>query len=408
MEPAAVINVKERVPIALLLINPKADVAGTSISEVLQTVSQVLDRHTNFSVDVIDPQDVMTFCEGRLGCIVRRVRKDYERDRLLAADGSPMPYDEHLKALGNRPYTRYLVILSNVAQQGRPDRLSSLLVDTDEALAEWHEADQQRRDWQRDVESRINSSAVVARPKWAELSNAQQTQAYLQRLFRDDFHGVFARSGNWHPYGSVAIRTNLEGLSIQLDGRLVGSTREGVTRLEGVTAGGRTVLLSHPEFDPFTRDIVVEAGSTQGIDATVQTRSMSGGRVGVLWSGVGIAAVGAVFVGLALEQDASSLKIVCVRSNKSASGSCGTEGRSEFTSLSGADGDDPNGAGVLTAPLGYSLMASGAAFSLGSLLSPSDTEIPWLAIGAGLVVGALSYGISHALNGKSAYKTVEP
>ena len=59
---------------------------------------------------------------------------------------------------------------------------------------------------------------------------------------------------------------------------------------------------------------------------------------------------------------------------------------------------DVNPGGVLIAPLGYSLVGTGAAFSVGSLLT-GDNEIPWIPVVVGLGIGALSYGLSTALNG---------
>ncbi len=396
------IDVQERVPLALLLINPKADVGGAGTADVLVAVSGVLTQHTNFQLDAIDPREVVAFCEGRLGCMVRRIRKDYERGRLLEADGTPMPYDKHLESLGKQPYPRFLVVMSVVASKSRPDRLSAVLVDTDEALAIWHEADHKRSGWEQDVEGRINSSAVVARPSWADVPDANAAKRHLDKLFRVSFRSVFEREGHWEPYGAIQITSNIDGLSIQLDGRLVGSTRAGRTRLLGVTAGGRTIVLEHPDYDPFKQIVSVEVGGRHKIDATVQSRSASAGRLGVALAGVGVFAVGAVFVGVAVAQEQDAREVVCVRSSDLDPAVCGSG--NEFTTLTGADGDDPNGSGVMTAPLGYSLMGMGASWSLGSWLSPADIEIPWLALGAGVVVGALSYGLSAALNGESAYK----
>ena len=63
----------------------------------------------------------------------------------------------------------------------------------------------------------------------------------------------------------------------------------------------------------------------------------------------------------------------------------------------GASPEDVNPPGVLTAPLGYSLLGAGAAFSIGSLLE--ESSVPWISLIAGLVIGGTAYGLSAALDG---------
>ena len=64
---------------------------------------------------------------------------------------------------------------------------------------------------------------------------------------------------------------------------------------------------------------------------------------------------------------------------------------------------DPNPEGVLLVPLGYSLMMAGGSAGLGTWLI--EKESPWWSVGAGLIVGVLSYGLSEMLDGSSPFKT---
>jgi hypothetical protein len=70
-------------------------------------------------------------------------------------------------------------------------------------------------------------------------------------------------------------------------------------------------------------------------------------------------------------------------------------------SKSGATGAFSSSNGVLIAPLGYSLIGLGAAWVLGTWVTPSE-DAPWIALAAGLGVFAASYGLSAALNPRTS------
>ena len=404
-DPAA-IKARERTPLALLTINAADTVGFTSVSESMRIISDVLEARTNFSVDVQDSRIAMSVCEGRMSCIVRLVRKDYERDRLVLPNGQVAPYSEHLEAVAGQLYPRYLVVLSSLSEPGRPARLSAVLVDTDEALALWHEASRVRTGWEREVEARVNDEAVKSRPRAAAVSDAAQTTAYLEKLFTVSFRSAFERSGNWEPYGTIEIVNDVAGLEIRLDGELLGTTRSGRTRIVGVTTRRRSITLEHPNFSTYTAQVDVRRGDTVSLVAEVHPTTVNIGRAGVLWGGAGLAAAGAALIAVAVADARSSDEVWCVYTGSDDS-QCGNG--SEFKTLASAPGDngDPNPPGVLTAPLGYSLIGLGGMMSLGVLLTDDEDDVPWWAVWIGVAMGALSYGLSHAFNGETGFK-VEP
>jgi hypothetical protein len=59
--------------------------------------------------------------------------------------------------------------------------------------------------------------------------------------------------------------------------------------------------------------------------------------------------------------------------------------------------EEVNPSGVLAAPLGYSLLGTGAAFTVGSLFE--ENAVPWISLIAGVVIGGTAYGLSAALDG---------
>jgi len=104
-----------------------------------------------------------------------------------------------------------------------------------------------------------------------------------------------------------------------------------------------------------------------------------------MWSGAGLAAAGTAVLTYSLLHSEDPQLLPCP------GGECAGVGRT-FSTFGGGE------SGILIAPLGYSLIGAGAAFSLGTLLYGEEWEMPWIQIAAGVLVGGASYAISAALN----------
>jgi hypothetical protein len=134
----------------------------------------------------------------------------------------------------------------------------------------------------------------------------------------------------------------------------------------------------------------------------------------VTWGGLGVAAAGLAFTAIAIGYQVSSEVVVRCAARQADVGKCGAGGEflalfpAPTKSLQATQQDpfqtDPNSGKLLIAPLGYSLMAAGGIMTAGSLFFSDRGEFPWIPLVAGVLVGSASYGISAALNGKTAFK----
>lgn len=401
-DPAQVLSVAERQPLAFVLGTPTGELGRTSRSELIRIVSDLLRRHTNLELEALD-SSVLEECEGRLGCITLKARRDYERSALIDANARPVPYREHMRQMreSKRRYSRYLLIVSNVTVSGQADRLSVSLLNTDLALNYLHEASREAPDWQDVVEAKIESAAVVVPTVRAKTEGPAEAETFLTRLFEESFRGPFEATGQWSPYGTIELRTSVDNAMVFLDERPVGSTQAGLTRIEKVDPGLHALRLEHPSFEPFSQQVEVRRMQSIEVQANPAARLAVVSdvpRTLTLWGGVAIAAAG---VGLSIygaTRPDSSLSVACFEGSPDCTG-----GRRFITfgyDSSKADRDPAgiNPKGVMIVPLGYSLVGTGAAFSVGALLS-EPSEVPWLTWLTGVVVGAAAYGISAAVGG---------
>lgn len=397
-EPNHVVNLSERVPFAFILNTPTGAVANARSSEVIRQVSDLLRRDTSFALQEIEAA-VVENCRGQLTCVVRTVRRDYEPTSLVAPDGRPIPYREHVRRMREegRTYPRYILLLSNVTVPDRPDRLSALLLDTDAALGVFHAAPKNTATWKDDVEAQIATDAVRGEQIRKEIRDALEARLFLEQLFLKTYAGVFEESGHWQPYGSIDIESPEKDLEIVIDGTSVGTTQAGITRVAKVLPGTRGLVLRHPEFKQFDTTVVVKKGEEVLVDAALSR--VSGGygiaRSIVFWGGVTSAIAGVAVSALAFSRADSNVRTVCF-------GDAVCEGNRFVTSGYNPDApllmpDQVNDGGILMAPLGMALLGAGAGFSLGVLLTDDDSP-PWWALIAGVVAGGAVYSVGALAN----------
>jgi hypothetical protein len=249
------ILVGERQPLVMVVFTGKGS-EGLQIhtSEILQIASDALKKRTNLVL--LSPEQAgadpskITACgsKNRFSCWVKAVRTDYERNALEMADGGVMPYSEHLADLKHRgvAYPKYLVALGIYPEPGKPDRVSAILLNTDEALQRYHDAYRKRPDWEDRVEDEIFERGVQAKPGSVEVSSAGGLKSYFETLFGEEFRASFEKSGNYEPYGQIDVDSEAPGLVIDLDGKVIGQTRNGTTRIAEVAPGKRKLGFEDP------------------------------------------------------------------------------------------------------------------------------------------------------------------
>ena len=387
-----------RQSLAFVLSTPTGRSARVRSSELIRRIDRRLRADTSFAMQTM-PADIVRQCRGLLGCLALKVRTDYDPSTLRRSDGALLPYREHVRRLRRRglDYTRYLLVVSNVTLPERPDRVSAVLVDTDIALQLYHDARRDRANWQDTFEARVDSAAVVGGNAKSEVNTPEDVDRFFRTYLEKKVGPKLAQTGHWRPYGSIQIAHSVAHAAVIWDGRTVGSTAEGPTYLTQALAGQHTLILRHPRYEDAQETVVVEAGKTTQVqfDLRLKPASASLGRQIVLWSGAGLVAAGGALSIYAITQDDSSATSACIGDGCTSSTSFQTFG---YTPDAGTT-EAINPSGVLVAPLGYSLAATGAAWSLGSLLMSEEDEFPWWPFVIGLAAGGLSYGLSAALDG---------
>ncbi len=363
----------ERVPIALLVSTPTGENARVRSSEIIRVVSDVLRAHTDFSVQLVEP-NVLVECKGRLLCLVEKV----------GGGRHPRP---------DAP--DYLLVFSSVTRAGEPDRLSAQLVDVDRSSDLAARAVGPEDEWAAELEITLNESTLVT--ERTAVSGVEDAERVIDGWIRERFAVSFEGSGHWEPYGEVVIEASTGGLELAIDGQPVGATVAGTTRVREVRAGVRQVTLSAPRLEPYVGQVeVVQGRATNHQPDLVWLGPGKVFRTATIISGAVLATAGIVATAVALARHDGDVSTYCF------SGSPGCSNGSSFESsgFSPSDADSlrsANASGPLLLPLGYSLIGAGAAWSIGALYS-AEEEVPWVPLAIGVGAGVLAYSLSAALS----------
>lgn len=397
------IALQNRKPFALMLITPSGLPGKARSVEILDSISNLLEKNTDFRLESFDPEGASA-CEGRLACLTRQVRTDYNRLEYELPDGTLAPYEEHLAFLSRRKkvYPEYFMVVSHLTG-GPTDQLEVVVLHTDRILRIYHTANRQSSDWRRGLEITIRDQALVAPPKTGQITDSEDVSAFFKDLFFQNLRRPLTTSRHWRPYGAIQIQSPVAGQGIILDGITVGTTQSGITHIEQVPAGQHELALEHPEYYRFETNVEVAHQDTQVITVELKPKgsaSVIALRQGLIWGGLAVTAAGVAMTTVALGTQDDTLRTYCTTPN------CGgqqftTTGYNATPDPSFDDSVNPNG--VLLGPLGYSLALTGAAWSLTTLLIGDESDIPWLQITSGLVLGGLAYGLSHALSTPSPF-----
>lgn len=374
-----------RIPLPLILRTPsgESDVAPTA--ELVGILSKLIREHTAFEVRRVESARV-TACQDQWPCLVQAVGSE----EVARGPSREKP-----------PAARFLLIVTNVVIPGDRDRISAELVELETANEILEQGAESARGWDRDAAQQLSERARAMPTEHGALRSNLETQAFLEGLVLDKLAPVFSRIGLYEAYGAIELRIREPGVSILLDGRTVGRTIAGTTQLAQVLKGTRLINLEHPRFETESREISVERHRTTEVEfALVRRRTPSSiARTTTLLAGAAATVTGAAIVTWAVARHNGNVHTACFG---------GTErecrGGRQFETLSYAseaidDEREINPRGVRAAPLGYSLAATGLVWSLGTWLFGDDQDLPWLQLGAGVLVGSLAYGLSAALDG---------
>lgn len=379
-----VVRGREPLPVVVLAQSAFATLSG---SELLAGLGRRVEEDTNLAVRVVD-SNAAAGCAGELSCIVLELGGERE-----ASAGA-----------------RWIVVLSRLGREGDTDRLSVTLVDLRAALREWEAAPRDEADWRAAVEAAVNERAVAVSTPFTEVRDRAEAERWLDGLVAERLRPVFEAAGAWRPWGGIELRGAGAGFVVEVDGVTIGTTGADPTRLVLVPPGRRAVVLTHPEHAPVRAEVVVEAGRL--VPLVVEPELLAGAthalRDVTTWSGVGLAAAGAVTLAVALVRADGDVVTYCLGAGDGAV-VAGCDPSSQFQRAGYDPGATPgfsgalNPPGVRLAPLGYSLVLTGVIWSLGAVLLGDTREAPWIPLVAGVILGAATYGLSVALDGQSAF-----
>ena len=399
-EPAAPgdLTLDEREPALLYLTRPKGRGPGLAdLASIQDAASRAFAERTNLA---LRPLESFGFDPAELDACDPDRRMTCWLGRLRAERGSARPEPPGARASRSRP--RYLFVLAVHPGGKAGDEHYGLLLDLDLAQETYERAHVTEPGWEEGVEEQIFRAVLQGELTRVAAGDDAARRRYFQQLVEETFRPAFERTGHWEPYGRIELSADRAGLPIELDGDPIGTTALGARTIHGVTPGERTLVITGPGGARISLPAHVDRGRVTALSAAVASSGPKLARATVLWGGVAVAAAGAVVGGLAIARAGSDVRSACLVRPGSDADRCSELGLPTFGFDPGAaPSADPaavNPSGVPIAALGVGLLAGGATWALGTALFGADDDYPWLQLGAGLALGALTFAATVALD----------
>ena len=353
------LSVARRAPV--VLVSFILDGAGVRASRLLESAAQAVEADTD--LQVLPPSRVGLDLDVIKGCASgRRVECWCDAVRGLGADAP-----ELLLVVGVQPAKEPAI------------RVHSLLFDVNAGGS-------------KPGSQRIGRSAPVV------LSDARvdTLSRYFTTVVNEAFIDSLTARDHHRPYGSVELSVDRDGLLLELDGRVVGTVESGETLLDPIHHGPhRLTVRDAARALEATRSFEVVRGAKARVEVRLDGGADASGtlRTATFWGGVGLATTGAVLssVALALSPRTTAYDVGVGAPPRTSSGRFAT-----FCELTRADPACHGHAGLLAAPLGYSVALTGVTWALGAHFVERE-DLQWAPLVAGLVVGGLAYGLSAGL-----------
>ena len=366
------IVVAEREPVVMLVITPKALVSATPTAQFLTTANAAFEARTGLKVISVEQAGIdrggMDACsvEVRFSC--------------------------WLRALGSQPY---LLMLSVHPGQDR-DRLTTVFLDTKRARLS-HTRGPNRSD--EEYEAAVFETAVRAPPAMVSTHDESALRAYFESLIEGALRSELDRGDVHGQPGAIQIDDSTAGLSVEIDGRTVGATRNGTTRIEGLRAGTRRLVIASAQDRRLDVEVVVRTEQTSVVPLPPTASRRHGASTATYIASAAFVITGAALTAVAFARAGDGVDGGClVRRGDTAM--CDALGQVTFGyDASRAPTTDPNAVnpgGVSVGALGASMMTVGATFGVGAWLEDSS-RIPWMTWLIGLAAGAGAYGITVAV-----------
>lgn len=315
----------------LIVLSPTGRMTQSTTSELYRVTAALARAHTGYAVAIYDDAAAITACHGNVGCLVSAVHT-------ARAD-------------------RYILILSVSATGDEKDRLTAILIDGEAAL---------KLAAEKAEESKLFEGSVRAKPEPIILAEPEDVEPALAKIMAQQLQPVLGGAA----LGAIEVECALDGAELQLDGTMVGVTHKGANVIADVRAGKRQLRVAHPKYALYSRELDVEPNTTAKVTAQLIELETPADTIRTvsLWSGAGVAALGAVLAIVGI-LNARSDSIVCVG---------GGADRSACDAAMRVAVDRPASElapnvlpedGSIMLPLGVGMLIGGAAISGASLLS---------------------------------------
>lgn len=352
-----VLSARSPAPLALLLVTPTGEPGRVSRSEALRALEAVLDTRTELRAVALDPS-VNEACRGRLGCIV-----DATRSALSEAS--------------------WLLVVTQITLEGEPDRVRALLLDLRALPLD-------------PDEDAIDAASVRAEAR--EVATAEALRAVFARAFAGPFRPPLARAGRVRAQGRVRLAPTVPGALVHVDGRPVGTTGPGPTRIRGLAPGRHELRLTAPGRSPWAAEVEVASGPALLLEPELAPRPSArrdAVRAGLAIGGAATALAGGALLAVAFADASSDVKTACFTSRPDCAGG---QGFASFGYDASADRpEDVNPSGLGPGPVGAALAVMGTGVALGALFEEGET--PWWSLGLSVAAGGAVLGAALVLDG---------
>lgn len=367
--------------IALAVAGPSgaAEALGPALVTAIEEASAAV-------VEVLEPGAVAA-CQGGFACLARAARPDYVRGELHDGGGTLLPYAAHQEAQRERgtEVVRLLIVVSVLESGGQRSAVTAVL-DPDRALAVWHDAPRSTEDWESAVESRIDAELSYSEARPRPIGAALERAAYAAHLL-EVLRPLLAAQKAWGPAAELVLATEIEGYRLYLDDEDLGLLAAGQRRLRPFPSGAHRVALRHPARASWEEEIALLPGQQRRVEIATPLREalewphrtaiIGGSALSLVGIGIGAAAIGLA--------SAASPQAVCLGGVASLN-SCPPPRRIDFGFQPSAP--ELPASGVPMAAVALGLIGLGASSAIGAWFQDPE-ELPWLPLGAGLLLGAL-------------------
>lgn len=337
-------------PAELVVLTPTRQPGPVSSSELRRRVRDAFLEHTSLEIREL-PEERFERCGAVIECLIGRAS----------------------------PESQYVIILKNVTDE-ESNAISLQLI----RLAPG--------------ETTARHPQLVATAGERDVRTSSEAAVLLERVVLEDLREYLEREGELAPWGEIRVRVDAADVGVNLDGRAIGATQElgqGV-RIVRVTPGERKLRFVREGFEAFETSVEVTRGQVASLEVSLLREAGIAGTVRAITGVTGGAAM-AAGIGLVIFALAADRSSMCITAR--ADVSCPAGGG--FKAF-GNPQPFPATEGPLIGPLGYSLLGAGATWVASSLWLGDTSEVPWLGIAVGVVLGVASYAVSEAATARGA------